>query len=456
MRFSPKIRIALGFHAAPCCLPLFAACSDFGIRAALLGPRNLLISSPDGPAEVVQRRPTGTSRFWVQSVHRLSTLRFAYESQELIGEQQGLRALESSSRKEGQRTDEDIREEKDESQNLFHDANLDAMADLVEAPQRLKPFKLKKRNARKKAFSAAKALRESVGTAWEAIQLPAASLAPRDPTHLLCQLGRGGEGAVPLSESDELVPHALSVLDRLPAEDTHRIGLIYVGEGDGDETSILDNIAGSEAYLAFLRRLGSFMRLGKTAGNIFTGGLDASGRDIDGEYCLHWGDSATQVVFHVTTMMPNSERSGGGVLKKRHVGNDHVNVIWSEKGPDFDAKKMVDSQFNSVHIVVSPGGRSLYRVRVRVNKPNVRHFGPLRPEIVEIVTEEALGPLVRATAINADVVCSNVVANWEERASQIARIGERVKREDHPSQASQATQKAEDVKPDEPIPRVLV
>ncbi|KAJ8904471.1 hypothetical protein NDN08_000988 [Rhodosorus marinus] len=391
-----------------------------------LKPTQHLVSiymRPDSPVEVVQRRPTGTSRFWVQSSNVPSTLK----SNTVEGRHGG--ALSGDSRQQEEANLVSAGDSpRPKEQVPSEESGLLSLADLAIAKNKTHQPKLKKKRALRKAYQAMSTLTDAIGSASDVLQLSTASGTPRDPVRLLCQLGLGGKGAAPLPEEDELVPHALSMLDRLAAEDTHRIGLIYVGEDDGDEASILDNIAGSDAYLGFLRRLGSFIRLGKTSGNIFTGGLDSSGRDIDGEYCLHWADCATQVVFHVTTMMPNTDRSSG-VLKKRHVGNDHVNVIWSEKGPDFDAK-VVDSQFNSVHIVVSPGGQSQYRVRVRVNKPGIAPFGPLKPDRIEVVSEGALGPLVRATAINADVVCGDGLANWEQRAFQISKIGERVVRGD--------------------------
>jgi hypothetical protein len=41
-------------------------------------------------------------------------------------------------------------------------------------------------------------------------------------------------------------------------------------------------------------------------------------------------EKLTQCVFHVTTLMPLRESDSQCTFKKRHIGNDFVNIIWNE------------------------------------------------------------------------------------------------------------------------------
>ena len=60
------------------------------------------------------------------------------------------------------------------------------------------------------------------------------------------------------------------------------------------------------------------------------GGLNS---DRDGEYTMYSCNSNCEVIFHVATMMPMGNKDDlRFVSKKRHIGNDFVNIIWNESG----------------------------------------------------------------------------------------------------------------------------
>jgi hypothetical protein len=57
----------------------------------------------------------------------------------------------------------------------------------------------------------------------------------------------------------------------------------------------------------------------------------------DGEYSIYVSDPLTEVMYHVATMMPTPEEGEDDQVlnKKRHIGNDHVNIVWCENYRDY-------------------------------------------------------------------------------------------------------------------------
>ncbi len=162
------------------------------------------------------------------------------------------------------------------------------------------------------------------------------------------------EMPIPLPE-DSNVERALRMFDLNSVVDGHKIGIIYLAEGQSKEAEILANTSGSPAYMEFLDNLGTLVRLKGTTMN--TQGLDRNG-DLDGPYTICWRDRATEVVFHTTTMMPtHPDLDPQCMHKKKHIGNNFVNVIWNDSGSEFNFGTF-PSQFNYVYIVITPETKS--------------------------------------------------------------------------------------------------
>ncbi|OAA64504.1 GTPase activating protein [Niveomyces insectorum RCEF 264] len=186
------------------------------------------------------------------------------------------------------------------------------------------------------------------------------------PSHLLAQL----LAPVPqppdsplkpiLLPDDEAVARSLRAFDRSSTVDGHKVGVIYVGEGQTDEAAILANVSGSSDYVDFLHGLGTLVRLKGATFN--TQGLDRE-YDTDGAYAFCWRDRVTEMVFHVTTQMPtDTQRDPQCIHKKRHIGNDYVNIIFNDSGLPFRFDTF-PSQFNYVNIVVTPESRASFVAR---------------------------------------------------------------------------------------------
>ncbi|KAG8416175.1 Tuberous sclerosis 2-like protein [Metarhizium acridum] len=146
-------------------------------------------------------------------------------------------------------------------------------------------------------------------------------------------------------------------------------------------------------------------------------------------------------------MPTNLERDPQCTLKKRHIGNDFVNIIFNDSGKPF----MFDtfpSQFNYVNIVITPASRAsfiatrttdrpgatsgqpFYRVQV-LSKPGFPEISPASE--TKMVSLNALPGFIRLLALNASVF-SHVwnareggehISSWSGRLREIKRLRER-------------------------------
>ena len=153
---------------------------------------------------------------------------------------------------------------------------------------------------------------------------------------------------------DDMVKRAISAFDRNDTVDGYKVGVVYVGNGQREEAEILANDQGSKAFETFLEGLGTIVPLRGAGFN--TQGLDRE-EGVDGSHTYAWRDRVAEIVYHVPTMMPTDlEHDPACVAKKRHIGNDFVNIIFNESGLPFKFDTF-PSQFNCVNIVIAPEDR---------------------------------------------------------------------------------------------------
>ncbi|CCG21834.1 Tsc2 GTPase-activating protein [Candida orthopsilosis Co 90-125] len=274
-----------------------------------------------------------------------------------------------------------------------------------------------------------------------------------DPNYYLLQLFDSKLKPIPVLE-DTIISRGLAVLDRIPSVEFHKIGIVYVGEGQSTENEVFLNKVGSLNYLKFLDKIGDLVKLKKNK-DIYTGGLDTES-DLDGEYARCWSSKLTQVIFHITTMMHREDPTtpiGNGLIsstienqkiidtKKRHIGNNYVNIFFDESGSQDFNFNLIKSQFNFLNIVISPqtiqtkkstsllfapqNGRKFFKVKTfrRAGVPAVFatcHF--------KLVSEDQLPYLVRSIAIlasefanvwHASDLSGKYVTNWAQRVKQL-------------------------------------
>ncbi|KAJ3037277.1 Tuberous sclerosis 2-like protein [Rhizophlyctis rosea] len=239
--------------------------------------------------------------------------------------------------------------------------------------------------------------------------------------------------------TDDATTRAISVLDRTPIVDLHKIGVVYAGQGQSTEAEMLANCAGSSFYGAFLRSIGRLVRL-KDCKEVYTGGLDTS-EDFDGKYAIYNQNHLVQTIFHCPTLMPTLDHDPHCTGKKRHIGNDFVTVIWNESGLPFRFDT-IPSQFNFVNIIIEPAGsisksalddyeNHLFTVsaQFRDGMPEVGALGDPK-----LISGESLGAFITGTAVHCNMfsqifwqcISGNThVNNAKERLRQIKRMKER-------------------------------
>lgn len=244
---------------------------------------------------------------------------------------------------------------------------------------------------------------------------------------------------IPLPD-DDITRRALGMFDRNDIVDGHKIGVLYIDQGQRTEAEILSNTGGSADYDYFLSGLGTKVLLQSAQFN--TQGLYP---DVDGKSTYAWRDRVTEIVYHVATMMPTDfDGDPNCINKKRHIGNDYVNIVFNRSDDSFSFDT-IPSQFNFINIVISPVSRVAsdqtspqeesdlerlcYQVRV-ISKPGI-------PEIScagtpKVVSGKNLAAFVRILALNASVFSlvwnsqgGEYISSWRNRLREIKRLRER-------------------------------
>ncbi|KAI8332922.1 hypothetical protein BC941DRAFT_435785 [Chlamydoabsidia padenii] len=214
-------------------------------------------------------------------------------------------------------------------------------------------------------------------------------------------------------------------LDRKPGRETMKIGVVYVGPEQEDEQSILHNSQGSPKYDAFVNSLGWEIDIATHTG--YLGGLE---RNLtNGTKATYYCSSTVEIMFHDVTKMPTDTHDIKQLKKKRHIGNDHVHIVWNEHDRDYRAGT-IGGDFGNVQIVVTPLPDGLYSIQL-YRDSKLPYFGPLFDEMM--VSRATLGPLVRATAIGAFRACVHTSVSsfhrcvFAQRAKDVKTITQRHK-----------------------------
>uniref|UniRef100_A0A4W3I3C5 Tuberin n=1 Tax=Callorhinchus milii TaxID=7868 RepID=A0A4W3I3C5_CALMI len=239
----------------------------------------------------------------------------------------------------------------------------------------------------------------------------------------------GSEANKPLLvPKTEITERAIKVLDQMPPYDTHKIGVVYVGEGQtNNEVEILSNAYGSSRYAQFLTGLGKLIHLQDcNPEQIFLGGLDTYGDDGQFTYC--WHDDIMQAIFHIATLMPNKESDKACCNKKRHIGNDYVVIVYKDTEEEYKLGT-IKGQFNFVEIIIKALDFESNLVTLQARKVME---GLVDTSVARIVSDTNLPQLVRQMALHANMasvvhhnsaVPSEAYASkWLARLRQIKRI----------------------------------
>ncbi|XP_064803186.1 signal-induced proliferation-associated 1-like protein 2 isoform X2 [Oncorhynchus masou masou] len=183
-----------------------------------------------------------------------------------------------------------------------------------------------------------------------------------------------------LATSSPKVPEQLLKLDQQGFSFQHKVGIMYCQAGQSTEEEMYNNESASPSLEEFLELLGQRVRLkGFTK---YRAQLDNK-TDSTGTHSLYTTYKDYELMFHVSTLLPYTPNNRQQLLRKRHIGNDIVTVIFQEPGALPFTPKNIRSHFQHVFIIVrvhNPCTENVcYSVAVTRSK-DVPAFGPPIPQ----------------------------------------------------------------------------
>ncbi|XP_053601127.1 GTPase-activating Rap/Ran-GAP domain-like protein 3 isoform X2 [Plodia interpunctella] len=155
-----------------------------------------------------------------------------------------------------------------------------------------------------------------------------------------------------------------------------KIGVMLMKPSQKTDDEMLSNEKGEEKWERFISLLGDKIRL--RGWNRFRGGLDVKG-DMTGSHSIYTMHQGHEIMFHVSTMLPFSKDNKQQLERKRHIGNDIVNIVFTDDSAHNTFNpQCVKSHFTHIFAVVSEVEDEGYRLSV-YSDDTVPPFGPSLP-----------------------------------------------------------------------------
>ncbi|XP_075227777.1 GTPase-activating Rap/Ran-GAP domain-like protein 3 isoform X2 [Lycorma delicatula] len=171
----------------------------------------------------------------------------------------------------------------------------------------------------------------------------------------------------------------LLLLEEQEGSVNFKFGVLYTMPGQHSDDEMLSNELGSCEWDQFISLLGDKIRL--KGWDKYRGGLDVKG-DMTGKHSVYTIYEGHEIMFHVSTLLPYSKDNRQQVERKRHIGNDIVNIIFVDGGPSQMSQfnpSFIKSQFTHIFAVVSYSSEdNSYRL-VIYSEESVPLFGPSLP-----------------------------------------------------------------------------
>ncbi|XP_012147426.2 signal-induced proliferation-associated 1-like protein 2 isoform X3 [Megachile rotundata] len=214
---------------------------------------------------------------------------------------------------------------------------------------------------------------------------------------------------------------ALARLDEQGLSNRYKVGVLYCRSGQRTEEEMYNNQHAGPAFLEFLDAIGQRIRLRGFEG--YKAGLDTR-TDSTGTHAVAATHRGAEVTFHVSTMLPFTPNNRQQLLRKRHIGNDIVTVVFQEPGALPFSPRRIRSQFQHVFIVVRAidpcSDNTRYSVAVSRSK-EVPVFGPPVPPGAIFAKGKAFAEFILAKVINAE--------NAAHRSEKFATMATRTRQE---------------------------
>ncbi|CAB3223440.1 unnamed protein product [Arctia plantaginis] len=182
----------------------------------------------------------------------------------------------------------------------------------------------------------------------------------------------------------------------------YKVGVMYCKSGQSTEEEMYNNQEAGPAFVEFLQMLGQTVRLKDF--DKYKAGLD-NRTDSTGLYSVFTTYQGCDIMFHVSTMLPYTPNNRQQLLRKRHIGNDIVTIVFQEPGAAPFTPRNIRSQFQHVFVVVRAidpcTENTHYSIAVSRAK-EVPLFGPPIKEGAIYPKGEAFTDLLLSKVINGE------------------------------------------------------
>ncbi|XP_030745763.1 signal-induced proliferation-associated 1-like protein 1 isoform X1 [Sitophilus oryzae] len=191
-------------------------------------------------------------------------------------------------------------------------------------------------------------------------------------------------------------------LDEQGLTNNYKVGIMYCKAGQSTEEEMYNNEEAGPAFTEFLETIGKKVRLQNF--DKYKAGLDNK-TDSTGLYSVYAQYQDCEIMFHVSTMLPFTPNNRQQLLRKRHIGNDIVTIVFQEPGALPFTPKGIRSQFQHVFIVVNALNpcteNTHYKVAVSRSK-DVEVFGPPIKEGAIFPKGKPFAEFLLAKVVNAE------------------------------------------------------
>eukprot|EP00094_Tigriopus_californicus_P010862 TCALIF_10477-PA protein Name:"Similar to GARNL3 GTPase-activating Rap/Ran-GAP domain-like protein 3 (Gallus gallus)" AED:0.13 eAED:0.13 QI:0/0.55/0.5/0.9/1/1/10/449/994 len=200
-----------------------------------------------------------------------------------------------------------------------------------------------------------------------------------------------------------------------------KFGVIYAKAGQVLDDELFSNVEGSPDFDRFLDLLGQRIRL---KGWIkYKGGLDVN-KDQTGQYSVFTEFEEHEIMFHVSTLLPYTEDDKQQIERKRHIGNDIVNVIFLDGTPEemIQFKPVfIKSNFTHIYVVVCFEKESESYCMSVFSEKSVPLFGPSLPNPAIFAQHQDFRRFLLVKMINGEKATynTNVFSSKRERTYEM-------------------------------------
>ncbi|EPY84338.1 signal-induced proliferation-associated 1 like protein [Camelus ferus] len=205
-----------------------------------------------------------------------------------------------------------------------------------------------------------------------------------------------------LALSTPKVTEQLLKLDEQGLCRKHKVGILYCKAGQSSEEEMYNNEEAGPAFEEFLSLIGEKVCLkGFTK---YAAQLDVK-TDSTGTHSLYTTYQDYEIMFHVSTLLPYTPNNRQQLLRKRHIGNDIVTIIFQEPGALPFTPKNIRSHFQHVFIIVrahSPCTESVCYSMAVTRSKDAPPFGPPIPSGTTFRKSDVFRDFLLAKVINAE------------------------------------------------------